>query len=259
MKTSMPKPIIKSKDRRGHSVSSQERKSVRQTNIHLTASGIVRSTKEARVYIQELGTYSYVKFVEDSPSVLSLRRLCGELECSYSWQPGGNPTQKARRLSRVVPAISFPRRDHSLSRLLRLPGTTPPGAALYQTMKLRIHATFTRTFLRKFEGRRRSIGQGSTFSRKKKPGGTSCWEAYSVSTDAEKTLTPKTRQGELTIPNRSDTTMCSRISQKDPNCELCNMTKTTHARCINRPLKHNDDIPTSNIRSETSSPRTIIS
>ena len=30
---------------------------------------------------------------------------------------------------------------------------------------------------------------------------------------------------------------------KDSNCELCNMTKTTHARCINRPLKRNDDIP----------------
>ena len=38
-----------------------------------TATGIVRSTKEARVCIQEVGTNFNVKFVEDPPSVLSLR------------------------------------------------------------------------------------------------------------------------------------------------------------------------------------------
>ena len=102
--------------------------------------------KEARVYIQELGAYSYVKLVERFAFVLSLRRLCDELECSYSWQPEGNPTQKARRPSRALPANSFPRRGHSAVGLLRLPGTTPPGAALCQTKKLRTPATFTRTF-----------------------------------------------------------------------------------------------------------------
>ena len=57
-----------------------------------TASGIVRSTKEARVYIQELGTFLYVKFVEGSPSAMSLGRLCDGLEYSHSWQAGGNST-----------------------------------------------------------------------------------------------------------------------------------------------------------------------
>ena len=37
-----------------------------------TVSGIVRSTKEAKVYIQELGTHFYVKLVKDSLSELSL-------------------------------------------------------------------------------------------------------------------------------------------------------------------------------------------
>ena len=44
-------------------------------------------------YIQELGTYVYVKSVEDSLSVLSLGRLCDELGNSYSWQPRENPKQ----------------------------------------------------------------------------------------------------------------------------------------------------------------------
>ena len=51
-----------------------------------------RSTKDASVHIQELGSYLCVKLVEDSLSVLSLGRLCDELEYSFSWQPGGNPT-----------------------------------------------------------------------------------------------------------------------------------------------------------------------
>ena len=50
-----------------------------------TANGIVRSTKEAKVHIQKLGTYLYVKLVEDFPSALSLGRLCDEFGYSYSW------------------------------------------------------------------------------------------------------------------------------------------------------------------------------
>ena len=37
--------------------------------------GTIRSTEEARVDIQELGTYLYVKLVDEFPSVLSLGRL----------------------------------------------------------------------------------------------------------------------------------------------------------------------------------------
>ena len=65
----------------------QERKNIRNREDNLeiqTANGIVRSTKEAKVFIQELGTYFYAKLVEDYPSVLSLGRLCDELGYSYS-------------------------------------------------------------------------------------------------------------------------------------------------------------------------------
>ena len=59
----------------------QEKKTPRQTKTHLenpTANGIVRSTKEARVYIQEIGTHIDVKLVQQSLSGLSLGRLCDE-------------------------------------------------------------------------------------------------------------------------------------------------------------------------------------
>ena len=45
----------------------------------------------AKSYILELCTYLYGKFVEGSPSVLSLGRLCDELGSSCWWQPGENP------------------------------------------------------------------------------------------------------------------------------------------------------------------------
>ena len=57
----------------------------------LTKNGVVHSTKEMKVYIQELGTCLSMKSLEDFPSVLSLGRFCDELGCSYSWQPGDNP------------------------------------------------------------------------------------------------------------------------------------------------------------------------
>ena len=63
---------------RESSVTSQERQSIRKTKSYLeirTANVVVRSTKDAKVYFQELGTYSYVKLVEDSPSALSLGRF----------------------------------------------------------------------------------------------------------------------------------------------------------------------------------------
>ena len=90
--TSKPKSIIKSKERMyivdrgaslhvmGASCAPQETaKPYEQTNNDFevqTASGIVRSAQEARVYIQEFGTHFYVKLVEDSLSALYLGRLC---------------------------------------------------------------------------------------------------------------------------------------------------------------------------------------
>ena len=60
---------------------------IKNTKSHLnnqTSRGIVRPTREPKVYIQERGTDLYVKLVEGSP----LGRLCDELEYAYSWQQG---------------------------------------------------------------------------------------------------------------------------------------------------------------------------
>ena len=41
-------------------------------------------------------------------------------------------------------------------------------------------------------------------------------------------------KGEPTIPNQEEITTCSRIFQKGPTCEVCQMTKTMRARCEKR-------------------------
>ena len=68
---------------------------------------MVSSTEEARVHIRELGTHLSVKLVEDSPSVLSLGRLCDELETSHSWQTGGNRTLSKGKHSVTCGTINF--------------------------------------------------------------------------------------------------------------------------------------------------------
>ena len=91
----MPRSIIKSNNRmyvvdRGASFHMEEerflslsagKQTIRQTKHYLEirhVSGVVRSAQEARVYILELGSYLYVKLVEDSSSAFSWGRLCDE-------------------------------------------------------------------------------------------------------------------------------------------------------------------------------------
>ena len=77
------------------SLSLQEKQTIRQTRHCLDiqdAKDIVRSAKEARVYIQELGTHLCVKSVEDSPLVLSLGRLCPDFEHYLRLATGEQPT-----------------------------------------------------------------------------------------------------------------------------------------------------------------------
>ena len=84
------------------------------------ANGIVRSTKAAKAHIQELGMYLYVKFVEDSPSVLSLGRLCDGLGYLYTWLPGRNSpiTERYRTITcctdNFVPRRGHKARSHSI-------------------------------------------------------------------------------------------------------------------------------------------------
>ena len=69
------------------SLSSGKEKPVRQTKNHLevqAANGIVRPTKDREGLHPGAGHLLYVKPVEDSPSILSLGRLCNELTYSFS-------------------------------------------------------------------------------------------------------------------------------------------------------------------------------
>ena len=59
----------------------ERKKAIRKTKSYFeiqTASSAVRSTTEAKVYTQEVGTYFYLKLVEDSSSELSLGKQCDE-------------------------------------------------------------------------------------------------------------------------------------------------------------------------------------
>ena len=99
-----------------NSLNAQERTHVRKTIDDLkfqSANGIVHSTKEGKVHIQELGTYLYVKVVEDSPPAMSWERFCDELGFSYSWQPGEN---------HILPKGERP--SHSALNTLFLPSLT---------------------------------------------------------------------------------------------------------------------------------------
>ena len=64
------------------SLNYKEKNTIRLSNKILgiqTATGIVVSDAQATVHIKGLGAYPCVYLVEDSPSVLSLGRLCNEL------------------------------------------------------------------------------------------------------------------------------------------------------------------------------------
>ena len=117
-------------------LSSQERKTIRQTNKPPgdPRNGKVHSTKRAWVYIEELGTYLCLKLVEDSPSVLSLGRLCDELTRR---KPHTNKKQQDHHV--LCRKFRSSRRGHSAGgRLVNLPGTTPTKETLCQMRNWRI-------------------------------------------------------------------------------------------------------------------------
>ena len=80
------------------SLNHNEKKTIRRSRTILdiqTASGVVVSDAQAKVYIKERGAYLWIHLVKDSPSVLLMGRLCNELGCSYSW-----PSEETPRLSK---------------------------------------------------------------------------------------------------------------------------------------------------------------
>ena len=81
------------------SLNHKVKKTIRQSSEGLdiqAASGIVVSDTQTKVYIEGLGAYQWLHLMKDSPSVLSLGRLCNELGYSFWW-----PTGDAPRLSKV--------------------------------------------------------------------------------------------------------------------------------------------------------------
>ena len=59
--------------------------------IVITANGEVQTHEEAIVYVKELGIFLPMKVLENTPAVLSLRRLCDENGYSYEWINGQKP------------------------------------------------------------------------------------------------------------------------------------------------------------------------
>ena len=51
----------------------------------ITANGEVQTHEEATVHVKELDIFLTMKVLEDTPAVLSLRKLCDEHGYSYEW------------------------------------------------------------------------------------------------------------------------------------------------------------------------------
>ena len=60
--------------------------------IVITANGEVQTHEEAIVYVKELGIFLTMKVLENTPAVLSLRKLCDENGYSYEWINGQKST-----------------------------------------------------------------------------------------------------------------------------------------------------------------------
>ena len=59
--------------------------------IVITANGEVQTHEEAIVYVKELDIFLTMKVLEDTPAVLSLRKLCDENGYSHDWINGQKP------------------------------------------------------------------------------------------------------------------------------------------------------------------------
>ena len=65
---------------------------LRQSLLNYDRKRTRRDKRGATVYIKDLAVILRVKFVEDSPAVLSLGTLCAKKGYSYSWKTGEQPS-----------------------------------------------------------------------------------------------------------------------------------------------------------------------
>ena len=59
--------------------------------IVIAANGEVQTHEETAVYVKELDVFLTMKVLEDTPAVLSLKKLCDENGYSYEWINGQKP------------------------------------------------------------------------------------------------------------------------------------------------------------------------
>ena len=57
----------------------------------MTANGEVRTREGATIYVKQLDLFVKVMFLQETPAVLSLGKLCDEHGYWYHWKSGQNP------------------------------------------------------------------------------------------------------------------------------------------------------------------------
>ena len=57
----------------------------------MTANGEVRTNKMATIYVKQLDLFVKVMFLQGTPAVLSMGKLCEEHWYTYHWKSGQNP------------------------------------------------------------------------------------------------------------------------------------------------------------------------
>ena len=74
-------------------LSGQEQSRVYESNpkVLLTANGEVDASNEVNVDVHQIGLNARAIVLNDTPSVLSLGRLCVEQQCEFHWAGGGQP------------------------------------------------------------------------------------------------------------------------------------------------------------------------
>ena len=67
----------------------------------MTANGEVRTNKEATVRVKQLDLFVTVMFLQETPAVLSLEKLCEEHGYTYHWKRGQKAAAHQKRARNV--------------------------------------------------------------------------------------------------------------------------------------------------------------
>ena len=63
----------------------------------MTANGEVQTREEATDYVKELNLFVTVILLEETPTFLSLGKLCEDHGCTYQWTSGQKPHLTKKR------------------------------------------------------------------------------------------------------------------------------------------------------------------